>query len=131
LSPLLIKILAPGYASSADNLPLFLLRGLLPYILLIGWTALGMGVAHSLGIFTPSATAPILLNLGMILGVVVLSRFFQNAIDGATPAMSLSAAADQTELTEEEARNILQERQIALKKAQDVTKKIKRRDDSE
>jgi hypothetical protein len=55
----------------------------------------------------------------------------QNAIDGATPAMSLSAAADQTELTEEEARNILQERQIALKKAQDVTKKIKKRDDSE
>jgi len=53
----------------------------------------------------------------------------QNAIDGATPTMSLSAAAEQTELPEEEAKNILQERQAALKRAQGAAKKIRKRDD--
>lgn len=55
----------------------------------------------------------------------------QSAIDGATPTMSLSAAAEQTELPEEEAKNILQERQAALKRAQGAAKKIKKRDDDE
>ena len=53
----------------------------------------------------------------------------QSAIDGATPTMSLSAAAEQTELSEEEAKNILQERQAALKRAQGAAKKIRKRDD--
>jgi hypothetical protein len=55
----------------------------------------------------------------------------QNAIDGATPTVSLSAAAEQTDLPEEEAKNILQERQAALKRAQTSAKKIKKRDDDE
>lgn len=53
----------------------------------------------------------------------------QNSLDGVTPTMSLSSSVEQTELPEEEAKTILQERQAALKRAQSGAKKIRKRDE--
>ncbi|QQR79786.1 MAG: hypothetical protein IPJ69_10625 [Deltaproteobacteria bacterium] len=54
LAPALVYVLAPGLVHSANyDQTVTMVRWLLPYLLLIGWTALGMGVANSLGIFRP------------------------------------------------------------------------------
>lgn len=52
-----------------------------------------------------------------------------NAVEGSVPAMSLSSNAEQQDLPEEEAKNILQERQSAMQKAKNSIKKIKRKED--
>lgn len=82
-APWLVYGLAPGLVHSSNyDQTVTLVRYLLPYLLLIVWTALGMGVAHSLGFFYPSAAAPVLLNLGMIGGALGLSKFFAQPIYG-------------------------------------------------
>ncbi len=93
-APGLIYALAPGLVegTSHDQI-LLLVRLLLPYLLLITWTALGMGIAHSVGVFSPSALAPVLLNLGMIGGALGLSRFFAQPIYGLAAGVLVGGVA--------------------------------------
>jgi hypothetical protein len=53
----------------------------------------------------------------------------QKAVDNATPIMALSSTVEQTDIPEEEAENILKERQAALRRAQSSPKKIKKREE--
>jgi hypothetical protein len=55
----------------------------------------------------------------------------QSAVEGSSPAMSLSESATQLELSEEEAANILQEREAAAKRAQNSIKKIRKKSNDE
>lgn len=69
-APQVVSLLAPGFLSSGDAekfpLTVSLTRVMFPYVLLIGLSALAMGVLHSLREFTTSALGPILLNLCLI-----------------------------------------------------------------
>ncbi len=80
LAPWVVKILAPGFVSSAsaDKFPLTvrLTRVIFPYIFLIGLSALAMGVLNSLKEFASSALGPILLNLSMIVAGAFFERRF-------------------------------------------------------
>lgn len=77
-APAVVRLIAPGFALSQDpdKLPLTILltRTIFPYLLLIGLSALAMGVLNSLGEFTSSALGPILLNLSMIAAGVFFER---------------------------------------------------------
>src|SRR3989338_5677198 len=69
-APQLVRLIAPGFLSSPDSdkfpLAVHLTRVIFPYILLIGLSALAMGVLNSLKEFKSSALGPILLNCSMI-----------------------------------------------------------------
>ncbi|MEI8344728.1 MAG: murein biosynthesis integral membrane protein MurJ [Candidatus Omnitrophota bacterium] len=78
LAPAIVRLLAPGFVDAADPgkfpLTVRLTRIIFPYILLIGLSALAMGVLNSLREFTSSALGPILMNVCMIVAGVFFER---------------------------------------------------------
>ena len=78
-SPLLVRIIAPGFASTPEkfDLTVYLTRLMFPYIILISLVALAMGVLNSLKRFRAPAASPIFLNVGIIAGALFLSRCFE------------------------------------------------------
>jgi len=67
-SPLIVRLIAPGFIASADKLQatINLNRIIFPYLLLIGLAVYAMAVLNSLKSFTVSAFAPCLLNIAII-----------------------------------------------------------------
>ncbi|MBU0683229.1 MAG: murein biosynthesis integral membrane protein MurJ, partial [Candidatus Omnitrophica bacterium] len=73
-APILVKIIAPGFVRSPEKFSaaVFLTRMIFPYIIFLGMTAYSKGVLNSLHYFTTPAFAPVVLNMTMILGLLVL-----------------------------------------------------------
>ncbi len=67
-SPFLVRILAWGFAATPGKLELtaMLNRIMFPYLILISFSALAMGVSNSFHKFATSAVAPVFLNLSVI-----------------------------------------------------------------
>ncbi|MCX5699249.1 MAG: murein biosynthesis integral membrane protein MurJ [Candidatus Omnitrophica bacterium] len=67
-SPLIVRLIAPGFIGSADKLQatINLNRIIFPYILLIGLASYAMAVLNSLKSFAVSAFAPCFLNIAII-----------------------------------------------------------------
>lgn len=83
-APWLVKLIAWGFVEDPAKyaLTVFLTRLMFPYIFLISLVALAMGVLNSLKKFAAPAAAPILLNVGIIFGAVVLSRYYSVPVVG-------------------------------------------------
>ncbi|MFH2012169.1 MAG: murein biosynthesis integral membrane protein MurJ [Pseudomonadota bacterium] len=81
-SPLIVKIIAPGFINTPEKLELTILlnRIMFPYIFFIGLTALCMGVLNSLKHFAAPALSPVLLNISMITAVLWFSRYFDQPV---------------------------------------------------
>lgn len=77
-APYLVKFIAYGFAAEPEKfrLTVYLTRIMFPYILLISLTALAMGILNSLKHFAAPAASPVLLNIFIIFGAAVLSKFF-------------------------------------------------------
>ncbi len=75
LSPILVRLIAPGFADTADKMALTiaLTRITFPYIFFICLVALCMGILNVLGHFAAPALAPVFLNLAIILSVFFIS----------------------------------------------------------
>lgn len=72
-SPLVIRILAPGFADPGQfRLAVSMTRMVFPYLFFIGLVALSMGVLNALGHFAAPALAPVLLNISMIVSAFLL-----------------------------------------------------------
>ena len=73
-APYLIPIIVPGYADVPGKIELTvnLTRWMFPYILLIGLATLAMGTLHALRHFTAPALSAVVMNLGMIGGMVLV-----------------------------------------------------------
>jgi putative peptidoglycan lipid II flippase len=84
LSPWIIYLFAPGFAETPAkfDLAVTLNRILFPYIFFVSLVALCMGVLNARGHFAVPAASPILLNIFMISGALVLSRWFDPPILG-------------------------------------------------
>ena len=80
-SPLIISLIAPGFAATPEKyeLAVFLNRLMFPYILLISLVALAMGILNADGHFLTPAIAPVLLNICMIAAALSLTPFVNNA----------------------------------------------------
>ena len=76
MSPLIVRIIAPGFTESPEklNLTITLTRLMFPYVFLICLVALCGGILNVLGHFAAPALAPVLLNIGMIGSVMLLSH---------------------------------------------------------
>ena len=72
-APLLVHILAPGFADSVEkfDLTVSLTRTMFPYIFFIGLVALCMALLNVLGHFAAPALAPVCLNVSMIAAIAV------------------------------------------------------------
>jgi putative peptidoglycan lipid II flippase len=84
LSPLIVKIIAPGFVDSPGkiSLTIVLTRIMFPYIFFIGLVALCMGILNVFGHFATPALAPVLLNLAMILSIFFLCPHFSKPVLG-------------------------------------------------
>ena len=84
LSPLIVKIIAPGFIDSPGkvSLTIVLTRIMFPYIFFIGLVALCMGILNVFGHFATPALAPVLLNLAMIASVFFLCPRFSQPVLG-------------------------------------------------
>jgi putative peptidoglycan lipid II flippase len=84
LSPLIVKVIAPGFFSCPEkfDLTVLLTQIMFPYIFFIGLVALCMGILNALGHFTAPAFAPVLLNLAMISAVLLVSPHLEKPAVG-------------------------------------------------
>ena len=84
LSPLIIRIIAPGFADSPEKLSvtIFLTRIMFPYIFFIGMVALSMGILNVLGHFAAPALAPVFLNISIIGSVFLISPHMADPVTG-------------------------------------------------
>jgi putative peptidoglycan lipid II flippase len=75
LSPLIVRIIAPGFGGSGEKyaLTVLLTRIMFPYIFFVSVLALFTGVLNSLKHFAAPAMAPLFLNLSMIVALVFLA----------------------------------------------------------
>jgi putative peptidoglycan lipid II flippase len=83
-APYLIMAFAPGFLDEPDKfeLTVTLTRWMGPYLVLVGMSAYCMGILNTHGIFTLSAAAPILVNVSMVMGALILSPYLEQPILG-------------------------------------------------
>ena len=93
-APVLVRLLAWGFAGDAEKLALTvsLTRVVFPYLGLIGLTALAGSLLNAYGDFASPALAPVVLNVGVILGTVGLYRFAEPPIRGVAYGVLLGGA---------------------------------------
>ena len=69
LSPYIVQILAPQFINDPEKfaVTVTMTRIMFPFLLVISWAAISMGMLNSLGEFFIPSVAPVFLNLSMIL----------------------------------------------------------------
>jgi putative peptidoglycan lipid II flippase len=84
LSPWLVKLTAWGFSSDPEKFALTvkLTRVMFPYLLMISLAAWAMGILNSCKHFSSPAASPIFMNLGIILGALVFTRYFNPPVLG-------------------------------------------------
>jgi putative peptidoglycan lipid II flippase len=84
LSPLIVRLLAPGFAGNPDKLSLTILltKIMFPYIFFVGIVAFCMGILNALDHFAAPALSPVFLNLAMIGSMLWISPHMENPVAG-------------------------------------------------
>jgi len=84
LSPLIVRIIAPGFLGSPNKfeLTVSLTRIMFPYVFFICLVALCMGILNTLGHFAAPALAPVFLNIAMIGSVFFISPHMIHPVKG-------------------------------------------------
>jgi len=84
LAPWIVRAIAPGFwvTPAKGEIAVTLTRLMFPYLFLVGLVALAMGALHSLDHFAAPALSPVLLNLGMIGGTLLLAPVLDLPIIG-------------------------------------------------
>lgn len=82
LAPYYLPFLASGFPPEKLQLSVRLARILFPFIALVGFAAVFMGILNAHHRFFAAATAPVMFNFGMIAGALLLSPRFVPPITG-------------------------------------------------
>lgn len=82
LAPVIVRLLAPGFAEVPGKLHLTvqLLQVMFPYIFLVGLAALFMAILNSLGHFLAPALSPTMLNIAMIAAALLVAPHASNPV---------------------------------------------------
>lgn len=83
-SPLLVRVMAPGFIADPAKLALAikLNRIIFPYLIFIGLTSYTMAGLHTFRKFLPSAFSPCLFNIALIVTALIVSRTMQEPVIG-------------------------------------------------
>jgi putative peptidoglycan lipid II flippase len=94
-APWIVELLASDWRADGEkfDLTVRLARWVFPYLWMVGLVALAMGVLNSLRRFFIPAASPVLLNLGIIFGALVLSRWVDPPILGVAYGVLIGGAA--------------------------------------
>ena len=76
LAPVYVPFLASGFSPEKLALSIALARIVFPFIALIGFAAVFMGILNAHHRFFPASFAPVWFNVGMIAGVLVIASAF-------------------------------------------------------
>lgn len=90
-APILIELIAPGFPEAQKELTVSLTRIMFIGPLLFALSGIFSGILQHFDRFIAYALAPILYNVGIIFGIVFLSRFFEQGIYGAAFGVVLGA----------------------------------------
>ena len=84
LAPLIVRIIAPGFAGSPIkfHLTVTLTRIMFPYVFFICLVALSMGILNALGHFSAPALAPVFLNISMIVSMFAVAPYMETPVTG-------------------------------------------------
>ena len=84
LSPLIVRLIAPGFISDPEkfHLTVRLTRLMFPYILLIGLTSYGIGILNSMKHFSIPAIGPCIFNIALILSALFLCPKYKIGVTG-------------------------------------------------
>lgn len=74
LAPVIVGIIAPGFAPDERALAVSLSRAMFPFLMLVSAAALAMGVLNSMGCFFIPSIAPALSNLAYILFLIAVRK---------------------------------------------------------
>lgn len=93
--PLIVDVIAPGFGDDPEryNLAVELSRITFPYLLLMSLTSLLGGILNAHDRFAPFASAPILFNLSLIIGLVCFTPFVETAGHGLSYGIALAGVA--------------------------------------
>ncbi len=91
----LVDLLASDWRADGEKfeLTVMMARWVFPYLWMIGLVALAMGVLNSLRKFFTPAASPVLLNLGIIAGALVFSRWVDPPILGVAYGVLIGGGA--------------------------------------
>ncbi len=82
-SPEIVKVIAFGFTDPGKiELTVFLNRIMFPYLFFVSLVAFAMGVLNSHDYFFAPAFSPVLLNMGIIAGIILISSFFHEPLYG-------------------------------------------------
>ena len=78
----LVGVMAPGFTEGTERFELTvrLTRIMFPYMVLIGLTAIAMGVLNTLKHFTAPALSPVLLNIAIVLSALYMRDLFTEPV---------------------------------------------------
>ena len=76
-SPWIVEMVGVGFRSEPDkiHMAINMTRIMFPFLLIISWSALVMGILNTLHIFSWSAIAPVFFNAGTILTLLLLRAY--------------------------------------------------------
>ncbi len=82
-APEVVHVLAMGFDDASQvKMTVAMFRIMLPYLLMAGFLAFSMGLLNSHKFFFAPAFAPVLLNVGIISGILLLSGIFAEPLYG-------------------------------------------------
>lgn len=93
LAPCYVPFLADGFDEAKRALTVRLTMITFPFLMLVGLAAIVMGVLHGHGAFFAPAFAPVLFNVGLITGALILSRLVNPPIYGLAYGVLLGGLA--------------------------------------
>lgn len=82
LAPYYLPFLASGFSPREMQLSIHLAQVLFPFIALVGFAAVFMGILNAHHRFFAAALAPVMFNLGMISGALLIAPYFDPPILG-------------------------------------------------
>ena len=84
LSPVIVRVLAPGFIADAEklNLTIQLTRIMFPYLIFIGLTAYSMAILFSFRSFASASYSPCLLNVAMIISILAAANTMKEPVFG-------------------------------------------------
>ena len=99
-TPAILQAIAPGFMDdpAQASLAIILTRIMFPFLILVGLAAMATGVLNSQGRFFAAAIGPAVLNVGMIVAALVLSRYVEPPIASLLRRTARALALDQIQL---------------------------------
>ena len=92
-SPMIVKLIAPEFVNNPDKfeVTVSMTRIMLPFLLMISWAAISMGILNSMGEFFIPAIAPAFLNFSMIIAGWTLCPLAKHFGSPAITGMAIGA----------------------------------------